>query len=347
MPLHRNVTVGYPPAPQFATFTPGTVEPIGALDGGTRNVGHRVPDQSLEVYNGDISLTGGSTIEGLDIYGRITGGSSTAVVRDCIVRGQDNTGIGTQRWLARGGGAGTFQGALFEWVTFDQTGREGGWTNAFEGSDYTARYCDVRRVVDGAEFNVGSNVMWENCRISHGVYFAWWNNAGGAVRTATFVDFGGKTWTAPFPSQSSGDTHSDGIQIMRGQNNVIRGCSIGAPRPYTSAQTTQLDPTVEAEYLVMAAMDADAGFGTSAIMVNGYDLDHLGLLVELNWLGGGTATVNLGPSGSDTLAGVTIQNNRFKRQAAGIGNYAILDNASAATITGNVWDDTGTAVPIS
>lgn len=332
----------------FVAFTAGTVEPVGRLDGGTRNVGHRIPDAELEVVAGDVTLTAGMVVEGKDILGRVTGGGAGAIVRDCIVRGQDNLSNNSQSWLSRGGGSGTFQGAAFEWCTLDQTGREGGWTNGFEGGYYTADYCDILRTVDGAEFNANGNASIRCSRISHGVYFSWWNTGTGAVRTATFTDFGGKTWTAPFPSQSSGDTHSDGIQVMKGQNNVIRGNSIGAPRPYTSAQTTHLDPTISADYAIMAAMNADAGFSTSAIMVNGDTSSPLGLLIELNWLAGGTATLNLGPNGSDTLSGVTVQNNRFKRPLPGVGTFAILNGAgSAATITGNVWDDTGTAVTIT
>lgn len=333
---------------QFPEFLPNAgVWPIGKYDAGETNVGCRIPEAELEVHNGDISLTGGSTIEGVKVNGRITGGSSTAVVRDCIVQGADNSNSNSQAWLSRGGGTGTFQGALFEWVTLDQTGREGGWTNGFEGGDYTARYCDIVRVVDGAEFNGGSNVTHYCNRISRGVYFAWWNTAGGALRTATFTDYGGRIRTAPFPSQSSGDVHADGIQIMKGQGHLITGCNIGGPRSYTSAQTTHLDPTVAADYAIMAAMDADEGFGTSALMVNGDTASPLGLTVEYNLLGGGTATVNVGPSGSDTLSGVIVRNNTFRRPKSGVATFAILDNASAATITGNVWEDTGTAVPIS
>lgn len=338
-----------PTAQQFVAFLPNTgTWPNGRYDAGPTNVGCRIPDAQLEIVTGDITLTAGMVVEGKDIRGRVTGGGAGSIVRDCIIRGADNSNTNAQSWLARGGGTnGTFAGTLFEWCTLDQTGREGGWTNGFEGSNYSARYCDIVRVVDGAEFNGGSNVTHYCNRISRGVYFAWWNTAGAAVRTTTFTDYGGRTRTSPFPSQSSGDVHADGIQAMKGQANLITGCNIGGPRSYTSAQTTHLDPTVAADYAIMAAMDADEGFGTSALMINGDTASPLGLTIEYNLLGGGTATVNLGPSGADTLSGVIVRNNTFRRPKAGVGTYAILDNASAATITGNVWEDTGTAVPIS
>lgn len=333
-----------PAVESFTAFTPGTQWPIGALDAGTRNVGCRVAPGSLIAINSDVTVTPGMVVEGKDIVGRVTGtGDETTVVRDCIIRGENHAT--SQSWSARGSG-GNFGGTVFEWCTFDQAGRESPFTSSFEGGGYEARYCDIRRSVDGVMINSAFPITLHCNRISHGYYFAWWNDGTGAVRTTTFVDYGGTTRTAPFPNQSSGDVHSDVLQITRGQGHVIRGNNMGGPRNYTLAQTTQVDPTVAGDYAIMIGMDADSGYGNAAIMVNGYAVDPLGALIETNLLAGGAATVNLAPSGADTLAGITVRNNRFVRQPGGIPNVgAILRNSSAATVTGNVWDDDGTAVP--
>ena len=317
------------------------------MDGGTRNVGCRIDVSSLTTVSGDLTVSPGTTYEGLDIYGRVTGtGDASTVIRDCIIRGQSHTT--SQSWSARGGGSGTFGGALFEWCTFDQRGRESAFANTFEGGGFTARYCDIMRTVDGAEINAVGGAVWQMCRFSHGVYFSWWNDGTGAVRTASFTDYGGTYHASPFPAQSSGDAHSDGIQAMGWTGNVIQGCSIGAARPYTSAQTTHIDPTVAADYAIMAAMDSDAGFANAAVMVNGNAANPHGLLIELNWLAGGTATVNLAPSGSDLLAGVTVRNNIFDRPLAGVATYSILNGSgSLATISGNTYRDDGTPVTVT
>ena len=79
----------------------------------------------------------------------------------------------------------------------------------------------------------------------------------------------------------------------------------------------------------------------------------MGVLLEKNWLAGGDATVNLFASVNDTLGGVTVQNNRFIRQSTlpGSDGYEgrTIHKATVctSTITGNVWDNDGTAVPVT
>ena len=337
-------------ATSFVAFEPKTVKPLSRFDSaeGERNVGYRAALASdLEVVTSDISLTGGSHIEGVDLRGKLTGGSPTAVVRDSLIRGP--IGSSSNTWAARGGGSGTFQGALFEWVTFDLTGRESAFTNVLEGGGFVAQYCEVLRGVDGHQNNALGAFEWYASRFAAGNYFAWWNKVANAVRTATFTDFGGTVRSAPFPSQSSGDVHADGLQIIMGGPHKVVGCNIGAPRPYTAAQTNHLDPTVEADYLIMQAMNATLGFANTAIIFNTTGSNPITCDVDGNWVGGGTATINVGAAnGSENFSGVTIRNNRFYRQPAGVGIYPILVGAGASpTITNNVYDDTGAAVPVT
>lgn len=348
------VTVGTSGLPnralsEFVEFAELAVEPVGRYDTGTRNVGCRVDVADLEVYNGDITLTPGLIVQGVLLNGRFIGtGSEDTLVEDCICAGP--TPGTSQNYSARGGGAGTFGGALFKWVTMDSTGREFPNSSGFEGGGYTAQFCEIMRSVDGFIVNSSYPVDWDRSRVSHGHYFAWWNDVANAVRTATFTDYGGTVRTAPFPAQSSGDTHGDGGQIARPSGSAtphkIHGCSIGhGPRPYTAAQTSNLDPTVAADYAIMAAMDADAGYNNSALIFNGYDAGHLNVLVQHNWLGGGTASVNLAPNGSDNLSGVSILDNIMDSNS---GTYSILNGAgSAATISGNVKRSDGSPASVT
>lgn len=331
-------------ANQFPDFAPLELRPNGRKDAGTTNVGCRVADNTLEVVNGNVTLTPGMQVVGKDIYGQVLGqGDSTTLMADCIVRGPN--GGNSQTFSARGTN-GDFGGAKFRHVTFDQTGRESAFSSTFEGGNYDLQWCELMRSVDGAMFNydAGDNVRIWCSRISHGKYFSWVNDAGGN-RTTTFTDFGGTVRTAPFPNQGSGDTHSDGIQIARGQGHSIRGNYIGGPKGSNSS-TVGLDPTVQADYNLMMLIDASSGYNNAALMVNGYSTAPLGLLFDSNWVSGGSATINLAPNGADDLSGVSITNNRIIRHT--YSGYVILNAAgSNATISGNVYDDTGLAVPIN
>jgi len=332
-----------PLEPAFVAFTPGTVKPLGELDSalGARNVGPR-PGVTLTPYYGDFVLTSGQEVSGLDIHGMLTtSGSlaSPAYVHDCIIRGNNTINIGGSGMAV--GHNYTLSGTVFEWCRFDATGNENAFLDGVSGGGFTVRYCEISRGVDGIHLTQG-NVTAEACRIYHGYYFSWWDDSAGAVRTTSFTDYGGKTWNPPFPSQASGDVHGDGIQIAGSSGNIIRGCYIGGERG--SSVTANIDPTVQSDYNAMIAYDAAAGFKNAAIIVNALQSNPIGALIEKNWLHGGSARLNLSTNGTDLLAGLTIQDNRFIRSTYGYYIYAKTGNA--ATITNNVYDDTGTSVPI-
>ena len=58
---------------------------------------------------------------------------------------------------------------------------------------------------------------------------------------------------------------------------------------------------------------------------------------------GGAATINLHYSNGNDLHEIAIRNNRFWR---GTGYYILNGKSVTATITGNVFDDTGLPVTI-
>jgi hypothetical protein len=337
-----------PPAP-FTPFEAGTVQPSGLLDAGTRNVGPRL--DALQIHEGDINLTSGMVLQGLDIHGRVTTATSTfatpPIVRDCIIRGKP--GATSQRAMAVGHSY-DFGGTLFEWCRFDGTGTESLWQDCINGGNYTLRYCELMRGVDGLGMNTVGNATVEACRIYRGHYASYWSDAAGASRTATFTDFGGHVIPAPFPVHASGDVHSDGAQIQGWSGWVIRGCYIGGQRA-VDASHTNLDPTVQADYEIVQALDADAGFANSAIIVNATGLagQTTGALIEKNWLEGGAARINLSTKGSDLLAGVTVRDNRFIRSTwpGSPGFYLYVQSGHAATLSNNTFADTGAAVPVN
>lgn len=313
---------GYEQIPGFEPFLAGDVKPIGSADVGlVRNVGPR-PGVALTRYDGDIVLTPTSVITGLDIYGQVTGRSG--IVRDCIIRGPLHAT--TTRAMAVGTSY-NFGGALFEYCRFDGTGRESEWTDCIDGGSYTARYCELTRGVDGAHCDTVGNGIVEMCRIYNGFYDSFWNDAAGTVRPGHIA-------------QSSGDTHSDGVQLLQNAGWIIRGCYIGGARSNTTS-ASQLDPMVPADKVIIDARNLDnQDFNNAGIIVNTVGV-KVGALIEKNWISGGAAMLNIATSASDKLDGVTVRNNRFIRQspAYGFTIYASADHQVA--LSGNVYDDTG------
>lgn len=318
----------------FYEFTPGAVKPLSykdeALGIGIRNVGPRV--SSFTPHYGDITLTPGMQLSGLEIFGRITGrGDSTTKISDCIIRGN-----GT-RVSAVGGQSLNLGGAVIEWSRIELDNNQEGFSDAVEGGNYTLRYCELLRGVDGLHWNTLGNATAHCCRIANGFYTAWWNDGTDSVRTANYTDADGVNWTAPFPAQSSGDTHGDGLQIAAGTGWVLRGCYIGGDR--TTTYASKLDPTIPAQLTTIKGLRQNMDFNTSAVlMASASAATPIGALLEDNWFQGGAARVNLAYKSYDTLAGVTIRNNRFIRTS--FGYYLYVQSGVTAVLSNNIYDDT-------
>jgi hypothetical protein len=329
-------------ASSFVEFTPGSVKPVGMYDVGTRNVGPRIAESAMEVINGDVTLTSTTHLAGKIIYGQVTGRGGS--LTDCIIRGRNKP---TSQQPMAVGQSYNFGGTVFTWCRIDGTGRESGFMDCINGGNYTIRYSELYRGVDGVGMNTVGGATVECCRIADSYYMSWWNDATNSVRTTSFTDAGGNVFSPPFPTHSSGDTHNDGVQIQGWSGWVVRGCYIGGART-TSASSGKLDPTLAADYSVVEALDAGKDYVTSAIMINAVEANPVGALIEQNWLQGGAARVNMSTAGADLLAGVTVRNNRFIRSNwGGGGGYYVYAYANhQANLANNVFDDDGTPVPI-
>jgi hypothetical protein len=123
------------------------------------------------------------------------------------------------------------------------------------------------------------------------------------------------TYFASDPSQGGGPTHNDAIQILSGADIRVTGNQLVVAKSQNAGiQVTQ-----------------DFGAVTN-------------LLLEGNWADGGGCTFNIAHKGQASLQ-VAVQGNRFGRNS--FYNCPILKStATTLTGTGNVWDDTGTPVPV-
>ena len=330
----------------FVAFASGTVKPLSFADEaaglGTRNVGPRITN--LTPYNGDYTLTPGAKVSGLEIFGRLVGrGDATTEVSDCIIHGSatpasadSSTALGTSY---------DFGGVTIQWCSV-LVASNMGFTDVIRGGNYTLKYSELAGGVDGIGASIVGDATVECCRIWDGYYFSWWNASTNSVRTATFTDADGVVHPTPFPAQSSGDTHSDGVQIQSYDGWVIRGCYIGGNRAVTPR--THLDPTIAADCTLMKQMDSGREYVNSCILISSRDTSgthNVGALIENNWFEGSGARVNVAYKAYDDMSGVTVRNNRFIRGNYGYYIYKQIGNASV--FSNNVFDDTGAAVPVN
>lgn len=123
------------------------------------------------------------------------------------------------------------------------------------------------------------------------------------------------------PNQGGGETHNDGLQSYECNTNVL------ISHNNIDLATTQ---TANAAYQITQ----DAGRACANIVITN------------NWLDGGGCTINVAHKVLASLSGVSITGNRFGHNQ-GFGNCTVLLSTRSilTTYSGNVWDDTGQAIP--
>ena len=121
------------------------------------------------------------------------------------------------------------------------------------------------------------------------------------------------SWFASDPNQGGGATHNDGVQGFDGANNV-----------------TLRHNTID----MSTTKSANAAFQNSATNAR----------VEGNWLDGGGCILNFDHH-AQPLTTLYVTNNRFGRHSSYQCPILLSTQSSLAANSGNVWDDTGTAIP--
>jgi len=211
---------------------------------------------------------------------------------------------------------------LFDpWLWFTERGRAP-MTDAtyvavhgVDGGDCLLRWCHIRNIEDGIHFNSGSDLGDDTGNTGYA-------ESGFPVPAGqrfTIIDrclieksfyVAGDTYRAQPNAQSDGRPHCDGVQIMVGRNLWVIGSMIGGARDSTGYMTW---PNTG------SPGNTGMDFANAAFMIKqevttypSNDPRYVqNVLIENNFLGGGTATVNIAVANGNDLAGVAIHNNKF------------------------------------
>lgn len=310
-------------------LVPGTYRPGPTTTG-------PIPGVPLRKVEGDLAATADNQIiENVDVNGRINVKTFKNVkIRNFISRGTIARGQDTAFIIGTGD---NLNGAIIEDGLLIGPGNP--WCSAMRGGNYAMRRVEVTNASDGICLTsaIGS-VTVEGCWIHNGYYLEW-DQATGATSQ------GGNNYN---PYAGGFYTHADGVQFHRGKNYVIRGNMIGGARVpgwgkhHTGAALANAagDDMFNAALMVKQEVDS-----TLANRIEN-------VVIESNWLAGGSSTINHPAGNGNTFASTVIRNNRFIRSTWGEQLYILtpLDSYGKPTVgvySGNVFDDDGSPVPFS
>ncbi len=246
-------------------------------------------------------------------------------------------GTGYYHWTA--------ENCLFDpllWVT--ERGRSGMsdanfvHQSAVWGGDCEWRWCRSRNTVDGFNWAQGADLASDPGN-------AGFNQSGFVVPAGerfTVIDrsliekgkwVAGPTYQARPGAQSGGGPHADAFQFATGHNCWLVGNNLGGTR--------------DSAGYVLWPNDGDPGntgndFANSALMIQQEGSTYAStadeyirnVIIELNVLGGGIATVNMNVKFGNNLAGVTVRNNKFRQRSSGWGLGQ--DNGTPTSTNGGV-----------
>jgi hypothetical protein len=127
------------------------------------------------------------------------------------------------------------------------------------------------------------------------------------------------SWFASDPNQGGGPTHNDAVQTFEGNSHITLRHNTMSPGAKGNAayQVSQ-----------------DGGKVATDLHIDG------------NWLDGGGCTLNFAHQGGPTpMTGIYVTNNRFGRNSTFDCPILISTKTVLSQNSGNVWDNTGKAIP--
>ena len=252
---------------------------LGVTKPGPTNTGV-LPGSALTTVSGDITVTTpNTTLENLDIHGRIFARALNLTIRNCRIRG-----LGTPAGANLVECLRSDTSTLLVDCTLAPDTPALSWGNGVFGGDWTALRCDVGHVVDG----FGALSMTGDPAGPTGV----------KLLGCYFHDF---AYFSPDPAHqgqpgagNDNATHNDGIQIHGGSGTIVRGCYFDMTESPYSAVSTGGHPS--------------GGLYGAGITLTPNQGPVTATLIESNWLDHGSSGVHgIGPY----PIAATIRNNRF------------------------------------
>jgi hypothetical protein len=241
---------------------------------------------ALTVMNGDLTITtAGATYSGLDIHGYVVVKAPNVTIKDSIIRG--GTGpVGNGIVNDTDNAATNF--LLEDSEVVPQYPVVG--LDDIKGWNYTALRDNIHGTVDGLKM-YGNNATVEASWIHDLVTYA------------------------HDPAQNNGPSHSDGVQILSGNNLKIIGNTI-------------------------------EGGTNTALMITQDHGTTSGVMFANNWVSGGACTLNILPLPLGSMGGIAVDNNIFTDNST--RNCPILDSPTVnLTVSGNVFAGSGLPVPVN
>lgn len=319
-----------------------------------------------------ITLSTPGTYYGIRFWGIVKASVPGVILRECWLAGPDPTS-----WSSGGGTGQTSLGCLQNygsdpkvievwdsiidpspWVTVRGQAKLNPYNIGIHGGQVIIKRSEITNVSDGINF-IGPN---GSLAIA---------NAGASVIEQNWIHKG--LYANDLYPPSDGQPHCDGFQMNYGKNVSLRGNTIGGLRDSYGYNIWPGGYNSGDDFWNAALMLKNEAFSVSSGDPRYADRFEIGRVenvnVEGNWLSGGTCTLNLA---SDTFVNnlwptLTVKNNRFQTRGAdwgktmrgyspgdggvayntGAGYYILRPSNFQAVFTGNVNEQTGTAVPIS
>lgn len=269
---------------------------------------------------GNLNATANSlVIENIEVWGSVNLGTyQSATIRNSIIHGTTATGTFTPCII---GANENLRGLVVQDSRI--IGQGNPWCEGIRGGNYTVRRSELSNLPNSLSLiSQLGNVTAEACWIHNGLYREW------------------EAWTPNMPPAGDYYTHTDGIQFHRGSNYVFRGNMIGGVRVPGEHHTG------------MAAKIASGDDFYNACFMIKQEVDDseankiTDVLIEKNWLMGGSASINLASGRDNDFSTLVVRNNRFIRSTWG-DQWYILRPGSLGVFQNNVFDDTGEPVTIS
>jgi hypothetical protein len=223
--------------------------------------------------------------------------------------------------------------------------------HGIDGADCLLRWCHIRNIEDGIHFNSGLDLGDDT--VNTGYSEPGFTTPSG--QRFTVVDrcliekcfyVAGDVYRAQPNAQSDGRPHCDGMQIMVGRNLWVVGSMIGGVRGSTGYTTWPNSGNPG-----NTGMD----FANAAFMIKQEvttypqsDARYVqNILIENNFLSGGSATVNLAVANGNNLAEVTIRNNKFFARQSDWGLGVDTDGNLTSSNSGYGYQHAAFASPVA